>query len=260
MTNTALLDAWQDWEIAGGMADGTAYLYRRYLERLDAVHPLAEVTEAELVSWLAAQSWGPSTRKSARSAVRRFYGWAHPRGLVAQDPSAGLGSIRQPPPCPNPTADAVFVRACQHASGEELLMLMLAASCGLRRAEIAGLHTDMYSGRRLRVTGKGGRTRVVPVVNDDLARMLAHVPEGWLFPGRFGGPVTPDYVGRRLSKLLGPGWSAHSLRHRYASTVYGGSRDVLALQRLLGHSSPETTQRYVLLDEAALWAAAGHAA
>ena len=139
-------------------------------------------------------------------------------------------------------------------------MLLLAASCGLRRAEIAGLHTDMLSGGRLRVTGKGGRTRMVPVRNEDLVRMLAEWPEGWLFPGRFGGPVTPDYVGRRLSKLLGRGWSAHSLRHRYASTVYAGSRDVLALQKLLGHSSPETTQRYVELDEQALWDAAGWAA
>ena len=257
---TGLLDAWQAWETAGGMAGGTVYLYRRYLERLAAVHQLEHLTETQLVEWMAAQDWGPATRKSARSAVRKFYAFAHPRGLVETNPAAGLGGIRQPPPCPNPTADTVFVRACQQASGEELLMLLLAASCGLRRAEIAGLHTDMISGRRIRVTGKGGRTRVVPVANDDLARMLADCPEGWLFPGRFGGPVTPDYVGRRLSRLLGPGWSAHSLRHRYASTVYGGSRDILALQRLLGHSSPETTQRYVLLDEAALWSAAAHAA
>lgn len=141
-----LLDAWADFARAGGVADGTVYLYRRYLERLDAVHPLYVMTEAELVAWLAGQSWGPATRKSARSAVRSFYGWAVPRGLVASDPSTNLGRVRQPPPSPNPTADVVFVRACQQASREELLMLMLGASCGLRRAEIAGLHTDMISG------------------------------------------------------------------------------------------------------------------
>lgn len=90
--------------------------------------------------------------------------------------------------------------------------------------------------------------------------MLADCPEGWLFPGRFGGPVTPDYVGRRLSKLLGPGWTAHTLRHRYAQAVYSGSGNVLALQSLLGHSSPETTLRYVEVDAASKLAAAKYAA
>ena len=251
---------WGGWLAAEGTAAGTVYLYQRYVQRLADVHPLDTITVDELVVWLGAQSWGPSTRKSARTAIRRYYQWAVKRGLRPEDPSVDLGTVRQPPPCPRPTADAVFVRACQRASGEELLMLLLAASCGLRRAEIAGLHTDMLSGGRLRVTGKGGRTRLVPVRNEDLVRLLAEWPEGYLFPGRFGGPVTPDYVGRRLSKLLGRGWSAHSLRHRYASTVYAGSRDVLALQKLLGHSSPETTQRYVELDAQALWGAAGWAA
>ena len=48
-----------------------------------------------------------------------------------------------------------------------------------------------------------------------------------------------------LSRLLGPGVSAHSLRHRYATTIYGATHDLLAVQQLLGHSSPTTTQVYV---------------
>lgn len=254
------IDLWAAWLAAGGTADGTVRLYRGYVSRLAAVHPLGSVTADELVLWLAGQQWGPSTRKSARTALRGYFGWALRRGLRGDDPSTDLGTVRQPPPCPRPAADAAFVRACQQATEEELLMILLGASCGLRRAEIAGLHTDMISGGEIRVTGKGGRMRLVPVVNEDLARMLAEIPEGWLFPGRFGGPVTPDYVGRRLSALLGPGWTAHSLRHRYATSVYAGSRDVLALQDLLGHASPETTRRYVDVGRQARWDAARCAA
>jgi integrase len=154
----------------------------------------------------------------------------------------------------------VFIRALQNADGPGLLMLLLAATCGLRRAEIARLHTDDFFAGKVRVKGKGGRVRAVPVVNEDVRRMLADLPEGWLFPGRFGGHATPDHVGRRLSGLLGPGWTGHTLRHRYSSVVFAGSHDILALQKLLGHSSPETTQRYVEVDDEAMWAAARHAA
>lgn len=257
---TGELDLWAAWLAAEGTAAGTVYLYRRYVQRLADAHPLGTVTGDQLVVWMAGQGWGPSTRKNARTAFNRYFTWAVRRGLRVDDPTDGLRAVRQPPPCPRPAADAAFVRACQQASSEELLMLLLGASCGLRRAEIAGLHTDMISGGEIRVTGKGGRTRQVPVVNEDLARMLAEWPEGWLFPGRFGGPVTPDYVGRRLSTLLGAGWTGHSLRHRYASAVYAGSRDILALQDLLGHSSPETTRRYVDTGRQARWDAARHAA
>ena len=254
------LDLWGVWQSAEGRAPGTVYLQRRYLERLAARHDLDTVTGDEIAGWLAGRGWSNSTRKSARSAVRAFFGWAHRHQLRDDNPTELLGPVRLPPPCPRPTADLVFIRACQQATGPELLMLLLAATCGLRRAEIAGLHTDMVSGGKLWVTGKGGKPRAVPIVNADLARMLADVPEGWLFPGRFGGPVTPDYVGRRLSKLLGPGWSGHSLRHRYASATFAGSRNLLAVQKLLGHASPETTQRYVEVDDAAIWEAARYAA
>ena len=261
MTDGELLDMWGRWQAASDRSPGTIYLQRRYLERLAARHELGDVTGDQVAAWLGGNGWAKSTKRSARAAVRSFFGWAHAHGLRQDDPTVLLGSVPLPPPCPRPTADVVFVRACQQADGPELLMLLLAASCGLRRAEIAGLHTDMIAGGKIRVTGKGGKTRAVPVTNQDLARMLGELPEGWVFPGRFEGrPVTPDYVGRRLSRLLGPGWSGHTLRHRYASVVFAGSRNVLALQKLLGHASPATTQRYVEVDEASLWEAAQWAA
>lgn len=63
--------------------------------------------------------------------------------------------------------------------------------------------------------------------------------------GSRGTHTTADRVGRILSRLLGPGATGHGLRHRFASKAYQGTRDLLAVQQLLGHSSPATTQRYV---------------
>lgn len=258
---TGILDAWSDFEVAGGMAPGTVYLYHRYLLRLADEHDLDTITRDQLAGWMASQAWGPATRKSAMSAMRSYFGWAVQSGARPDDPTVGMKNVRQPPPSPRPTPDKVYARAFQSATSEEMLMLELGVRCGLRRAEIAGLHTDDISDGKLWVRGKGGKRRQIPITSVVLQRLLAEAPEGYLFPGRFPDrPVTPDYVGRRLSKLLGRGWTAHSLRHRYASVVYNGSHNVLALQKLMGHSSPETTQRYVELDEASLWDAARYAA
>jgi integrase len=257
------LTEWGHWQRAGGSSASTVYLRRRYLERLaGAVDPLG-ATSADLAAWLAetGAEWSPETRKSAQAALRSFYAWAVAEGRRADDPMARIRRARGSEPSPRPTSDAAYAQALAGATAEERRMILLAATCGLRRAEIAAVHTDDYADGLLRVQGKGGRVRVVPVPTVEVQRFLSATPGGYLFPGRFPGThVCPDYVGRRLSRLLGPGWTAHTLRHRYASKVYAGGRDLFALQRLLGHASPETTQRYVATDRAALEAAAQHAA
>jgi integrase len=254
-----LIQAWCEWKRAGGQAEGTIYLHAGYLIRLSEAHGLISVTPEELARWMARQPWARSTRRSVRSAVRGFFRWAQLHGHRVDDPSLLLPKVKAVEPLARPTPDHALRSALAAAAEDERLMLLLAASCGLRRAEIAALTTDDVDGRWLYVLGKGGKLRKLPIRSDELAKLLEQAPPGPLFPGRFGGSVTPDYVGRRLSRLLGPGWAAHSLRHRYATTIHTGCRDILALQRLLGHASSETTRLYVQTDDAALWAAAGHA-
>lgn len=77
----------------------------------------------------------------------------------------------------------------------------------------------------------------------------------WVFPGRWSGHTSPETVGAALGDLLGAGWSAHSLRHRFATLAYRAQRDLLTVQRLLGHSKPETTARYAEPPEDAAQAA-----
>ena len=108
-------------------------------------------------------------------------------------------------------------------------------------------------GWSLVVVGKGDKQRIVPI-GDDLA-LLIRSANGYLFPGRWSGHVESSYVGRHLSDLLGDGWTAHSLRHRYATTTYAVTRDLLLVSKLLGHASVETTQRHIAMPDDRLRAA-----
>ena len=135
-------------------------------------------------------------------------------------------------------------------------MILLASRLGLRRAEIAQLHTNDLrpglDGWHLRILGKGRKERVLPVVGE-LRALLEAVPPGYVFPGDYGGHLSPQRVGNLLSRALGPGWTGHTLRHRFATVAYSADRDLYAVQALLGHSTPETTRVYVQLPTTALW-------
>ena len=74
--------------------------------------------------------------------------------------------------------------------------------------------------------------------------------EGWLFPAwPAGGHLSPERVGKLVAAALPAGWTMHKLRHRFATRVYRGSRNLRAVQVLLGHASIATTERYTAVDD-----------
>lgn len=241
---------------AGGRTPQTIALRRHYLRRLAADiggHPYT-ATAGALQGFLAEPHWRPETRNSARSSVRGFYQWAARMGLRPDDPSSLLERVRVPPAAPKPAPDDVLTRGLLRSRRRERLMLKLAAWQGLRRTEIARLHTDDLIGDELRVTGKGGVVRMLPIHPDLLDDLLA-VPAGYVFPGGDRGHLSPERVGNLIRLALGPGWSAHTLRHRFATLAYSAERDLRAVQELLGHASVATTQRYVRVPDGARRAA-----
>lgn len=255
--NTAL-GQYQTSQRAAGRSSGTIRLHYHYLTNLALiVRDPWLATTVELLTYLAREDWAPETRKSARAAVRGFYRWGHGMGYLEDDPAALLPSVTIPPPRPRPTPEHLVMQLVKR-DDRIGFMAMLGAYSGLRAGEIARVHASHYHGDwrggELLVTGKGRRIRAVPIVLPRLALRLTRVEE-WAFPNGLGSHLSPGHVSRLLSAELPEGWTAHTLRHRMATQAYAGTRDLLAVGEVLGHSRPETTQRYVLLPDDARRAA-----
>lgn len=246
-TWTAAIASYQAWMKSQGWAAGTVAVKLKYLGRLRRTIPSTlgpfELSEDDLLEFLAYDGWAPETRKSARSAVRTFYKWAYDTRRIDDDVSARLPTVKVPDAPPRPTPDKALEDALDRSDSRTRLMLLLAARAGLRRAEIAALHTGNVEDGGLVVRGKGGRVRRVPI-HPEVAEYLQALPDGYLFPGQDGGHLSPDRVGRVMSAALGPGWTAHTLRHRFATRGYQAGHDLFSLQEVLGHASPTTTRRY----------------
>lgn len=259
---------------AGGLSERTLKLRRLSLAHIARglrCSP-AEVTGEQLVGWFGRQThWSPSTRRGYIASARGFFAWAYKRGHVDRYLGDDLPKVRDSPPVPRPVPDEVWRAALAAADARVTVMLRLAAEAGLRRAEVARVHTrdliDSSGGATLLVHGKGGKRRVVPI-SDDLAALVragarGHTPwmpaTGYLFPAGVAEPdrhLTPEHVGILVGRVLPDGWSMHKLRHRYATRAYRGSRNLRAVQTLLGHSSIATTERYTAVDDDEIRAAA----
>jgi integrase/recombinase XerC len=254
-----VIQSWLTYCQASGMSAGTIKVKRHYLENLAAQVDLLAATETDLIDYMNNAGWMAQTRKSARSQVRSFYSWAHRMGLVETNPAQYLPVIKVPQGKPKPASDDALERALDGASVTLRAMLLLAAYAGLRRNEIASLRVKDVLSDRLRVTGKGGRTRVVPlhpVLKEALDAQIEIVrPSFYVFPGKNPGDhIGAHYVWKHIRNATG-GTPPHELRHRFATKSYAVGRDIRAVQELLGHSSPTTTARYVQVDDDAMVAA-----
>lgn len=224
--------------------------------------PPDEVQKGHIITWFGQQKWARETRRSYRSAVRGFFAHLHESGHIDHDPAANLPTVSQESPIPRPAPDAAWLWALEHARPRVELMLRLAAEAGLRRAEVAQVHEhdlDLDAiGPRLLVHGKGARDRIIPI-SDSLADLIergprGHTPgdrsaSGYLFPNAAGSHLAPITVGLLITNVLPEGWTMHTLRHRFATRAYRATRNLRAVQVLLGHASVATTQRYLAVDD-----------
>nr|DAQ55676.1 MAG TPA: Integrase [Bacteriophage sp.] len=99
-------------------------------------------------------------------------------------------------------------------------------------------------------TAKAVKRALVPLT-DALSGELRRF-NGFIFPGQENGHVSPAWLGRLVSRAKPAGVTMHALRHRFTTRAYRQTRDLVALQKVLGHSSPETTLVYLQLAEDAL--------
>lgn len=220
-----------------------------YLARRIGLPP-SKITTEQLTEWCALQKWAPETRRGRQNTYRAFWLWGK-KTAGMRDIAKHLPRVRTQPGIARPAPERVYLAALIKADARTRLILRLAAECGLRRGEIAQIHSDDIMddllGWSIYVHGKGGKKRIVPLT-DGIARQLLDLPEGYTFPGQINGHLSPRRVGELAVDVLDGNWTLHTLRHRFATRAYQIDRDVFAVQDLLGHASAETTRRYVARD------------
>ena len=235
---------------------------------------------ADLRAFLAkrrADGAGARTLGRGLAGIRSLLRFLERRGLANAAGAAALRSPRQPKSLPKPltAADARKVVAAGTQLAEEpwiaarnAAVLTLLYGSGLRISEALGLTGADLSGtaaQTLRVTGKGGKTRLVPVLPVAAAAIAEyrrlcpyHIdPRDLLFRGARGGPLDPGVVQREMRKLrsalaLPETATPHALRHSFATHLLARGGDLRAIQELLGHASLSTTQVYTGVDMARL--------
>lgn len=251
------IEGWTDTLKAAGLSAQTIKSRRYKMAHLAALLMPSgpeDVTTEQIVQAFARQQWKPETRKAYRNTVASFFRWLHKSGRRSDDPSLDVPRVKKPHAHPRPCPDRYIAAAMEMATSSERLMIRLGAECGLRRGEIARVHSDDVvadsAGRSLIVRGKGDKQRIVPLP-DDLAGIIMDA-RGYLFPGRFGGHVEESYIGDHISRLLPDGYAAHTLRHRFATTAYAATHDLFVVAELLGHESVETTEHYVAMPDGRL--------
>lgn len=285
-----LLEDWLD-QMRGvrGASPRTITAYRRdvsgYLGFLALHHggpagrrALAEVTTSDMRAWMARERGrGLSARSLARalSAVKSFYAWlADAHGIEAAAVTATRGpkqKARLPRPVDSDAARALIITVEAQSlepwiAARDVAVVTLLYGCGLRISEALGLTwSDTPLPDTLRITGKGGRQRIVPVL--PVARRAVETyrglcpydpgPAAPLFLGARGGPLNPRHVQKvmqaaRMQLGLPATATPHALRHSFATHLLEAGGDLRTIQELLGHASLATTQIYTGVDQTRL--------
>jgi integrase/recombinase XerC len=257
------------------LAAHTLAAYARDLDALSALaapRPLESLGPADIrrfVATLHGKGLSPRSLARALSCWRGLYDWLARARAVDANPCAGVRAPRAAKRLPETLSPDEAVRLVSIADDSALglrdrALFELAYSSGLRVSELTGLDLDAIDARtgEARVTGKGSKTRIVPVGGPALEAIAAWLParaklarpgEAALFIGRAGRRMVPREVQRRIKARAAAAGIAvdvhpHMLRHSFASHVLQSSGDLRAVQEMLGHASIASTQVYTHLD------------
>ncbi len=206
------------------------------------------------------------------AAIRAFYGALVRAGGVASNPADLVASPKQDRKLPRVLSREEMQTLLDRIPTKTPLemrdraMLELAYSCGLRAEEVVNLNTDSpdFDGERLRIEGKGGKTRLVPMGEPAQAALTRYLERGRralvcagtedaLLVSKSGRRLHPSDVRRRLERwvreaAITGGVSPHALRHSFATHLLEGGADLRSIQELLGHASLSTTQVYTQVE------------
>ncbi len=293
LISPACRDALQHWldslGALAGRSENTQTAYRgdvtEFLSFMTLHHnarqglaALERITVSDMRAWMADQRGaGVGSRSLARklSAVKSFYRWLSER--EGFEPTAVLSTRapkftkKLPRPLAEDAARAMIETVEMQSSSDwvaarDVAVVTLLYGCGLRISEALSLTgADAPLPETLRIVGKGGKERIVPVLPaardavDQYLRLCPHPqsPAAPLFRGVRGGALNPRAIQGVMAKArmqLGLPSTAtpHAMRHSFATHLLSAGGDLRAIQELLGHASLSTTQTYTAVDTARL--------
>ena len=261
-----------------GLSERTVEAYQRDLLQLQRELERQDITDLDrvsehtiraLIARRHRQGQGSRSLQRLLSAIRSFYRWLMKEGLAEHNPAVSVKAPKAARKLPV-TLDADAITRLLEIKDKSTLALRdraimeLFYSSGLRLSELAGLHWTQidFSSGLVTVTGKGNKTRMVPLGSYAASALLewrkvrgefAPIEEPHVFVSNRGNPISTrtiqvriKYWARRqgLPQQVYP----HLLRHSFASHMLESSGDLRAVQELLGHADISTTQVYTHLD------------
>jgi site-specific recombinase XerD len=241
----SLTDDWYAHLELLGRSPNTIRTYQRTLKNLPNI---ADATRVDVEAWWETRAHlSPATRNNELAAVRQFYKWAIIFEHRNDDPTLRITGPNTPRGLPHPLTKTELTHLLKVLPPDLCRALALGAYAGLRVAEAAALawvDIDRET-NRIRVTGKGNKTRLVglhPLLLDQLLPDTGlNVVTGTARTYTAGG------LGSRINKAMranGVDASFHAARHRFGTFALAGSGNLLAVSRAMGHAKPETTAIY----------------
>jgi integrase/recombinase XerC len=245
-----------------------------------SLNDLGGLKAADFRAWLAKLAGDgliAASRARALAAVRNLFRWMDRSGRLHNPVIATLATPKGKRPVPRPLTEIDAGRLLEEAEKDreepwigrrDRALFTLLYGCGLRISEALSLaRKDAPLGDVLRVTGKGSKERIVPILPAVTEAVRAYLdscpfdggPDAPLFVGVRGGPLAPAVAQRQmqhLRRLMGLPETAtpHALRHSFATHLLADGGDLRAIQDLLGHASLSTTQRYTDVESEQLMA------
>lgn len=225
--------------------------------------PLNQLTRRAIEAWLESlHGLAPNSRAAYLASVRQFTRWLVLEGVIASDPCVDVAKVKRARSVPRAlpvAAVAASLRACRDERDRLIVWLMV--GLGLRRCEVAWARWEHYDelGRTLRVKGKAGHERILPVPVRVAAALSAVRTRGntgpivtsHLVAGRAIQPETVGQIAGRILRECGAkvapydGVSGHAYRHTCASDVLDGGASLPVLQEMLGHVDLSSSSIYL---------------
>lgn len=261
-----------------GLGEKTREAYRSDLSRLSAWletlpgQPiLTKASRTDILGWMSsglAEGLKASTAARRLSGLRRFYRFLLREHIISEDPTLRIDSPGLPRRLPDSLAEDEVTRLLAEPDPgvsielRDRAMLEILYGCGLRVSELTGLQVDQVNLRQgvIRITGKGGKERLVPMGEEAVDWLLRYIkeargellrgyPSDALFPGNRPVAMTRQTFWHRIKRYAARAGiqkhlSPHTLRHAFATHLLNNGADLRVVQMLLGHSDLSTTQIY----------------